>query len=61
MSRLQLLTTKFENMKMREDGTIFKFNVPLCDIASNSFYFCEKISDDKLVRKILRSLQRDLT
>lgn len=27
MSRLQLLTAKFENLMMKDDGTISKFNV----------------------------------
>lgn len=37
MSSLQLLTTKFENLKMKEDETIYEFYVQLCDIANNSF------------------------
>lgn len=37
MSRLQLLTTKFENLKMMEDESISDFNIHLCDIANTSF------------------------
>lgn len=44
MSRLQLLTTKFENLKIKEDETIFEFNVLLRDIANNSFIIGEKIT-----------------
>lgn len=43
---------------MCEDETIFEFNVPIHYIANNSFDFCEKILDEKLGRKILRSLSK---
>jgi hypothetical protein len=36
MSRLQLLTTNFENIKMKEDENIHDFHVNILDIA-NSF------------------------
>jgi hypothetical protein len=36
MSKLQLLTTKFENLKMDEDETISEFNTRLCDIENSS-------------------------
>lgn len=56
MSRLQLLTTKFENLRMVEDESIYDFNIRLHDIANNSFSMVEKISEENMVRKILRSL-----
>lgn len=37
MSRLQLLITKFDNMRMNEDESIYDFNIRLHDIANNSF------------------------
>ena len=37
LSRLELLTTKFENLKMREEETIEEFYVRLCDIANEAF------------------------
>lgn len=58
MSKLQLLTTKFQSLKMSEDETIVEFNVRLLDIANESFSLGEKISEEKLVRKVLRSLPR---
>lgn len=58
MSRLQLLTTKFKNMRKLEDESTFQFNVKLCDIANNSSALGEKKSEEKLVRIILRSLPR---
>lgn len=56
MSRLQLLTSKFEALKMSEDEPIVQFNVRVLDIANESFILGEKTSDIKLVRKVLRSL-----
>lgn len=36
MSKLQLLTTKFENLKMKEDENIQHFHMNVLDVA-NSF------------------------
>lgn len=58
MSRLQLLATKFENLKMQEDETIVEFNVRLFYIFNESFALGEKILEEKLVRKFLRSLPK---
>ena len=54
-SRLELMTTKFANLRMSEKETI-DFNGRLCDIASESFALSEKIPKEKLVKKALRSL-----
>src|ERR1044072_47040 len=58
MSRLQMLTTQFETLRMGEDQTIAEFHMQIRDIANSSFALSEKMSDEKLVRKILRSLPR---
>lgn len=58
MSRLQLLTTKFENLRMMEDETITEFNSRICDISNEFFALGEKMSEEKLVRKVLRSLPK---
>lgn len=58
MSRLHLLTTKFESLKMSEEKIITKSNVRLLDITNGSFVLGEKISKEKLVRKVLRSLPK---
>ncbi|KAK2457508.1 putative mitochondrial protein [Trifolium repens] len=58
MSRLQLLTTKFESLKMKEDESVHEFYMNILDIANSFDVLGEKISDAKLVRKILRSLPR---
>src|ERR1044072_1368422 len=58
MSRLQMLTTQFETLRMGEDQTIAEFHMQIRDIANSSFALGEKMSDEKLVRKILRSLTK---
>ena len=54
--KLQILTTRFENLRMQENETISEFNSKLCDIANEAFALGEKILEEKLVRKALRSL-----
>jgi hypothetical protein len=34
MSRLQLLTTKFENLRMKEDENIHEFHMSILEIAN---------------------------
>ena len=58
MSRLQLLTTKFENLKMLEDESIHDFHMNVLAIANAFSALGEKISEEKMVRKILRSLPK---
>ena len=47
MSRLQLLTTMFENLKMHKEELFSEFNAKLCNIASEAFALGEKMSEDK--------------
>ena len=58
MSRLQLLTTKFEELKMKEEENIQDFHMNILDMANSFDSLGEKLSEDKLVRKILRSLPK---
>ena len=58
MSRLQLLTTKFENFRMKEDECIHDFHMNVLDFANSFDSLGEKIAEEKLVRKILRSLPK---
>ncbi|KAK2382273.1 hypothetical protein QL285_069821 [Trifolium repens] len=58
MSRLQLLTTKFENLRMKEDESVHDFHMNVIDFANSFDSLGEKIPEEKLVRKILRSLPR---
>ena len=57
-SRLQLLTSKFENLKMGEDESIQDFHMNIMDIANSSSDLGEMIPEAKLVQKILRSLPK---
>ena len=55
-AKIQLLTTKFENLKMLEDESIQDYHLNILDIANSFESLGGKISDEKLVRNILRSL-----
>ena len=57
-SRIQLLTTKFESIKMKEDETIQDYYMNVLDIANSFDSLGEKLSYEKLVRKNLRSLRK---
>jgi len=57
-SKFQLLTTKFENLRMLEDESIQDYHLNILDIANSFESLGEKISYEKLVRKILRSLPK---
>ncbi|XP_050908832.1 uncharacterized protein LOC127122559 [Lathyrus oleraceus] len=58
ISRLQLFNTKFENLRMKDDECIHDFHMNILDIANSSSALGEKMSEEKLVRKILRSLPK---
>jgi hypothetical protein len=50
--------TKFENLRMKEDENIHEFHMNILEISNASGALGEKMSDEKLVRKILRSLPK---
>ncbi|KAG9453338.1 hypothetical protein H6P81_006242 [Aristolochia fimbriata] len=56
VSKLQMLTTQFELMRMREDESILEYESKIRDIANQSAGLGEKIPQNQLVRKVLRSL-----
>lgn len=58
LQRLQLLTTRFEEHRMLESETIGEFNSNPCYISNECYALGEKLSKDKLERKVLRSLPR---
>ncbi|XP_039122028.1 uncharacterized protein LOC120258644 [Dioscorea cayenensis subsp. rotundata] len=58
ISKLKMLSTIFENLKMREEETIIIFNSKLMDIANQAFQLGKKYFDKILVQKTLRSLLR---
>ena len=55
-SKLQRLTTSFEENRMDEEEVFDEFYVKLKDIVNSAFNLGEKIPEPKIVRKILRSL-----
>jgi len=57
-ARLQLLTTKFENLKMMEEENIHDNHLNILDIVNTFDSLGEKMSEEKVVRKILRSLPK---
>ena len=56
-SKLQRLTTSFEEIKMEEDESFNKFYAKLKDIVNSAFNLGETIPKPKIVRKVLRSLK----
>lgn len=58
MSKLQLLASKFENLKLLDGEFVANFNIPLLHIENESFALVEKISEEKLVKKVLQSLPK---
>ena len=55
-TKLQMLTTKFEELKMSEDESFDSFYNKLNEVVIGKFNLGEKTEDSKVVRKILRSL-----
>ncbi|PNX99503.1 gag-protease polyprotein, partial [Trifolium pratense] len=58
MSKLQILTTQFENLRMKEEETIQEFHMTILDYDNQFDSLGEKIPEEKLVRKMLRSLPK---
>ena len=55
-SKLQRLTTSFEEIKMEEDESFDEFYAKLKDIVNSTFNLGETIPEPKIVKKVLRSL-----
>ena len=55
-TKLQMLTTRFEKLKMSEDESFDSFYGKLNEVVVSKFNLGEKTKDSKIVRKILRSL-----
>ena len=51
-----MLTTRFEELEMREDESFDSFYGKLNEVVIGKFNLGEKMEDSKIVRKILRSL-----
>ena len=55
-SKLQKLTTSFEEIKIEEDESFDEFYAKLKDIVNSAFNLRENIPEHKIVRKVLKSL-----
>ena len=55
-TKLQMLTTRFKELKMSEDESFDSFYGKLNEVVIEKFNLGEKKEDSKIVRKILRSL-----
>ena len=55
-SKLQRLTTSFEEIKMEKDESFDEFEAKLKDIVNSAFNLGKTIPEPKIVRKVLRSL-----
>ena len=55
-SKLQRLTTSFEEIKMEEDESFDEFYAKLKDIVNSAFNLGKTIPEPKVVRNVLRSL-----
>ena len=55
-TKLQMLTTRFEELKMSKDESFDSFYGKLNEVVISKFNLGEKTEDSKIVRKILRSL-----
>ena len=57
-TKLQMLTTRFDELKMSEDESFDSFYNKLNEVVIGNFNLGEKIEDLKVVRKILHSLPK---
>ena len=55
-SKLQRLTTSFEEIKIEEDESFDEFYAKLKDIVNSAFNLGKTIPKPKIVRKVLRSI-----
>ncbi|CAM8997789.1 unnamed protein product [Rhodiola kirilowii] len=55
-SRMPMVTTKFEDLRMKEDETIPEYNVGVLDLSNKAAALGKPIDDERMERKVLRSL-----
>lgn len=58
ISKIQMLTSRFESIKMVEDQTFFDFYAEFSDIMDSNYNLGENIPKSKVIQKSLRSLPR---
>ncbi|XP_073025196.1 uncharacterized protein [Primulina eburnea] len=55
-TKIRMLTSKFESLRMEENETIVEYDRRLRDIANEAFSLGDPMSNERLVSKVLRSL-----
>ena len=55
-SKLQMLTSQFESIRMEEGEKVADFNAKLIDMTNRSCLLGEEYIESKIVRNVLRSL-----
>jgi len=55
-TKLDMLASRFENMRMDEEETVAQFSAKLCDISNECFALGKQYKEKKLVKKLKRSL-----
>ena len=55
-TKLDMLASRFENLRMDEEETVAQFSAKLCDISNECFELGKQYKDKKLVKKLKRSL-----
>ncbi|CAM8997375.1 unnamed protein product [Rhodiola kirilowii] len=55
-SRMQAVTTKFEEMKMKESETIAEYNTRVLELSNEASALGKPIDEERLASKVLRSL-----
>ncbi|XP_075499338.1 uncharacterized protein LOC142537728 [Primulina tabacum] len=55
-TKLRMLTSKFESLRMEENETIVEYDRRLREIANEAFSLGDPMSNERLVSKVLRSL-----
>ncbi|GAA0148467.1 hypothetical protein LIER_44086 [Lithospermum erythrorhizon] len=58
MSRLQQFIYRWETLRMNEGETITSYNSKIKDLANEYFALGERINNEKLVRKVFRTLPK---
>ncbi|KAA0053529.1 gag-pol polyprotein [Cucumis melo var. makuwa] len=61
ISKLQLITSKFEALKMSEDESVSEYNERVLEITNESLLLGETIPNSKIVRKMLGLYRGNLT
>ena len=59
-TKLDMLASRFENLRMDEEETLAQFSAKLCDISNECFALGKQFKDKKLVKKLKRSLPSEV-